>query len=77
MNLLQRADASDLLERLSMLQPLPSLGQSIDRRKLQGLFSRSSAPKGGLQRWVPCTFTVFIAFTLNPNRATLQAQACN
>ncbi len=51
-NLLQRADASDLLERLSMLQPLPSLGQTIDRRKLQGLFSRTPAPKGGLQRWV-------------------------
>lgn len=52
MNLLQRADASDLLERLSMLQPLPSLQQSVERRKLQALFTRSSVQKGGMQRRV-------------------------
>ena len=50
-NLLQKADASDLLERLSMLQPLPSLQQSAERSKLEGLFSRSSAQRAGMQRW--------------------------
>ena len=50
-NLLQKADASDLLERLSMLQPLSSLGQSIDRSKLQSLFSRNSTQQGGMHRW--------------------------
>ena len=78
-NLLQRADASDLLERLSMMQPLPSLGQSIDRRKLQGLFSRSSAPKDGMQRWVPYTSTVFTAFIWRSlhSHSVLQVQACS
>ncbi len=49
-NLLQKADASDLLERLSMLQPLPSLQQSAERSKLQGLFLRSSVQRPGMQR---------------------------
>lgn len=49
-NLLQKADASDLLERLSMLQPLSSRHQSNERGKLQGLFTRSSIQRGALQR---------------------------
>jgi len=49
-NLLQKADASDLLERLSMLQPLAGRHQSSERNMLQGLFSRSSNKGAGLQR---------------------------
>ncbi len=49
-NLLQKADASDLLERLSMLQPLSSNHQSIERSKLKGLFSRNSHHRGSLRR---------------------------
>ena len=49
-NLLQKADASDLLERLSMLQPLSSNHQSTERNKLQGLFSRNSHHRGSLRR---------------------------
>ena len=49
-NLLQKADASDLLERLSMLQPLSSNHQSTERNKLQGLFSRNSHHRASLQR---------------------------
>ena len=70
-NLLQRADASDLLERLSMLQPLPSLQQSIDRRKLQGLFTRSSAQKAGMQRRVsPLPFTSCHCLCIDRSRST-------
>ncbi len=41
-NLLQKADTSDLLNRLSMLQPLSSHRQSGERGALQNLFSRNS-----------------------------------
>ena len=41
-NLLQKADTSDLLNRLSMLQPLSSHRQSGERGALQSLFSRNS-----------------------------------
>ncbi len=57
-NLLQKADASDLLERLSMLQPLAGRHQSTERNKLQGLFSRGSSKGASLQRCVTLTFAL-------------------